>query len=307
MTIGDKIRKYRNLRGLTQEELGKRVGLQRDRIRQYETNVRTPKADLLKKIADQLDIDVSALSDVDIRDEVDLMHVLFDAEDTYGIDVVKKDGKTMLVFDDTNIDHSVITTYLSLWCDKRRTLGIAKDNSKRDEYLEWQGQFGTQAESFKTEIMNRIDKKYASYVNNASPKAGSTTSIVHVLRKLEPGILIDTAYNNGNPGLVFDADKILNEESENFAEFLIKMKSIMASGGNILTDVIYDGSQIKIAYFFPYAAFSVITSFADDLISYNKERDTYSSIAKEEYEKKLDSDMKLYDLDIDSILNEHKK
>ena len=80
MTIGDKIRKYRNLRGITQEELGKRVGLPRDRIRQYETNVRSPKPDLLKKFAEQLNVDVAALSDVDIRDEEDLMHVLFDAE-----------------------------------------------------------------------------------------------------------------------------------------------------------------------------------------------------------------------------------
>jgi len=43
MTIGEKIRKYRTFKGLTQAELGKMVGLSGDRIRQYESDVRTQK------------------------------------------------------------------------------------------------------------------------------------------------------------------------------------------------------------------------------------------------------------------------
>ena len=56
MTIGQKIRFYRDLRGYTQAELGSKVHLQADRIRQYETNVRTPKMDKLKEIADELHV-----------------------------------------------------------------------------------------------------------------------------------------------------------------------------------------------------------------------------------------------------------
>ncbi len=44
MTLGDKIRKYRTLKGLTQAQLGVKVKLTgdriRDRIRQYENDAR---------------------------------------------------------------------------------------------------------------------------------------------------------------------------------------------------------------------------------------------------------------------------
>ena len=40
MTLGDKIRKYRTLKGLTQAQLGSMVKLTGDRIRQYENDVR---------------------------------------------------------------------------------------------------------------------------------------------------------------------------------------------------------------------------------------------------------------------------
>ena len=61
MTIGNKIRLFRDLRGYTQAELGQKVGLPGDRIRQYENDVRTPKADMLKAIADALDVDVKEI------------------------------------------------------------------------------------------------------------------------------------------------------------------------------------------------------------------------------------------------------
>ena len=43
MTLGDKIRKYRTLKGLTQAQLGSMVKLTGDRIRQYDNDVRKPK------------------------------------------------------------------------------------------------------------------------------------------------------------------------------------------------------------------------------------------------------------------------
>lgn len=311
MTIGDKIRKYRTLRGLTQEELGNRLGMKRDRIRQYETGVRTPKADLLEKIAEQLDVDVASLSDIDIRDDEDLMHVLFDAENKYKIEVIKNNGQTMLVFDDSDLSHSAITTYLSLWSDKRKALGITKDNidasQKKNEYEDWQGQFGTQAEAFKSDIKNRIEKKYAPLTGKSSKDAGSTSDIIRILKQLEPGILIDTTYNNGNPGLIFDVEEVLKEDRESFAKFLIKLKSIESLGAKVQSDIIYNGTQIMIAYYFPYPGFSVITSIAEDLITYNKNISSYSYIAKEEYEKHLESNMKTYDMDVKSIIQEGQK
>ena len=87
MTIGEKIRYFRLLRGYTQAELGDKLGLQADRIRQYENDVRTPKADLLKNIADSLDVDVEALSDINVQNATDIMHILFEIEDKHTIDI----------------------------------------------------------------------------------------------------------------------------------------------------------------------------------------------------------------------------
>ena len=61
MTLGEKIKKIRTFRGMTQRELGVAVGFDEkgadNRIAQYETNYRVPKNDLLKKMAEALHVD----------------------------------------------------------------------------------------------------------------------------------------------------------------------------------------------------------------------------------------------------------
>ena len=61
MTVGDKIKKIRAFRGMTQKELGVAIGLEEkgadNRVAQYETNYRVPKKDLLNKIAEVLRVD----------------------------------------------------------------------------------------------------------------------------------------------------------------------------------------------------------------------------------------------------------
>ena len=60
-SIGGKIKKYRELRGWTQKELGLRAGFAESsadvRIAQYEKNKRIPKENVLKDIAVALGID----------------------------------------------------------------------------------------------------------------------------------------------------------------------------------------------------------------------------------------------------------
>ena len=58
MTVGDKIKKIRTFRGMTQKELGLAIGFEEkgadNRIAQYETNYRVPKRELLDKMAEAL-------------------------------------------------------------------------------------------------------------------------------------------------------------------------------------------------------------------------------------------------------------
>lgn len=60
MTIGEKIKRIRNFRGMTQRELGLAVGFDentaKNRITLYENGYRTPKKDMLDKLAKALNV-----------------------------------------------------------------------------------------------------------------------------------------------------------------------------------------------------------------------------------------------------------
>ena len=65
MTIGQRIKKIRIFRGMTQKELGTMMGfgLNGDiRIAQYESGVRTPKKQMLLKMADVLCVQPAVFS-----------------------------------------------------------------------------------------------------------------------------------------------------------------------------------------------------------------------------------------------------
>lgn len=61
--IGERMRKIRNDRGLTQKELGQKAGIAEPTIRRYELGKLNPKIGTLRKIADALGVDVADLDD----------------------------------------------------------------------------------------------------------------------------------------------------------------------------------------------------------------------------------------------------
>ena len=58
MTTGELIRAARKKAGLTQKELGAKLGVSGAMIAQYETGVRTPKIETLQKISNALNLDI---------------------------------------------------------------------------------------------------------------------------------------------------------------------------------------------------------------------------------------------------------
>ena len=56
MTKGEKIKRIRQHRGMTQKELGDAVGLTANRIAQYEMGYRVPKATLLEKMVEAFNV-----------------------------------------------------------------------------------------------------------------------------------------------------------------------------------------------------------------------------------------------------------
>ena len=87
--IGARIRAIRNAKGMSQAELGEKVGLNADRIQKYENGVRKPKADMLKSIADALGVSTLALADPVITNYIGAMYAMFELENTYNMKIEK--------------------------------------------------------------------------------------------------------------------------------------------------------------------------------------------------------------------------
>lgn len=103
MAIGERIRFFRNLRGMTQKYLGQVVGFPEKtadiRMAQYESGSRTPKAELTESLAGALGVSPLALSVPDIDSYLGLMHTLFTLEDNYGLKISEMDGEVCLKVD----------------------------------------------------------------------------------------------------------------------------------------------------------------------------------------------------------------
>ena len=71
MTVGEKIKYYRNIRGISQEMLGNLSGINPATIKKYEYGIRNPKPDQLLKITNALGISIKLDEQVDMRFEAE--------------------------------------------------------------------------------------------------------------------------------------------------------------------------------------------------------------------------------------------
>ena len=96
MATGERIRFFRTLRGMTQKYLGMLLGFPPTsadvRMAQYESEDRTPKADLTAQMAEALDVSPRAIAVPDIDSMDGLMHTLFALEDRRLIRILDADG-----------------------------------------------------------------------------------------------------------------------------------------------------------------------------------------------------------------------
>ena len=64
--ISDLIKKYRKLKGMTQEQLCKAAGISISTLKKYENNDRNPKPEQLQKIADALQVSVNVFMPLEV-------------------------------------------------------------------------------------------------------------------------------------------------------------------------------------------------------------------------------------------------
>ena len=161
MTVGDKIKKIRTFRGMTQKELGLAIGLEEkgadNRIAQYETNYRVPKRELLDKMAEALRVDRQNFYTIAPGSAEDFMRTFFWLdEDSPGairlFQLVRNPGKTG-ASDDTSVryndnddwpihppvgiyfQYGLVDEFMHEWLLRQQELDTGEIT--RDEYFEW--------------------------------------------------------------------------------------------------------------------------------------------------------------------------
>lgn len=141
--IGEKIRKYRTYRNLTQKKLAELCHISESAIRNYELGNRYPDDDIIMSISDALEIDRAALIDPDPSDVFSAEHIFMDFEQLYGIVPKMIDGELHFVFenpDDSLPNKEIINRYIMKelllhWCSFREAL--SNGVITQEQYFEW--------------------------------------------------------------------------------------------------------------------------------------------------------------------------
>lgn len=140
MAIGERIRFFRNLRGMTQKYLGQMVGFPEKtadiRMAQYESGSKSPKAELTENLAGVLGVSPLALSVPDIDSYLGLMHTLFTLEDRYGLTVETGEiGVSLRVDPRKGKDAAELSEMLNAWAEQAEKYRNGKIN--REDYDKW--------------------------------------------------------------------------------------------------------------------------------------------------------------------------
>lgn len=140
MAIGERIHFFRNLRGITQKQLGMIIGFPEKsadvRMAQYENGSRKPKEDVTSALATALDVSTHALNVPNIDSTEGLMHTLFLLEDKYGLYVDKTDKEICLrvnVFKGN--EATILNKMINTWY--KESLKLKSGEIDKNEYDKW--------------------------------------------------------------------------------------------------------------------------------------------------------------------------
>lgn len=133
--IGRRIRAIRVEKGLSQAELGESVGLNANRIQQYENGARNPKLELCKQIAEVLEVEASALLDPQIANYIGAMYTFFEMETFYDLRLKEVDGQMCICFGESQFDPHVssMNNNLKVWFERRKKMESDLLNAATEE------------------------------------------------------------------------------------------------------------------------------------------------------------------------------
>ena len=168
MAIGERIRFFRNLKGMTQKYLGMQIGFSEKtadiRMAQYESGTRTPIAEATNDLAKILDVSPQALTVPDIDSYNGLMHTLFALEDLYGFRIDTLSDEVCI-----RLDKGMGTNYITMlemfsaWQEQSEK--FKNGEISKEEYDQWRYNYPALDES------HTFAKTPGDTVNDAMLKA----------------------------------------------------------------------------------------------------------------------------------------
>ena len=140
MTTGEKIKYFRNMRGISQETLGQLSGINSATIKKYEYEIRNPKPDQLLKIVNALGINI--FMDFNIETVSDVLSLLFKLDDQIDMNFeADKDDEgnfkpaTVKLSFKNNLINKKLCTYMKA-LQIRENMINAKDEYSEEEYAD---------------------------------------------------------------------------------------------------------------------------------------------------------------------------
>ena len=269
MTLGEKIRKYRLLRNKTQKQLGLDIGFSKTaadvRVNQYENDKVVPKEDVMEKLAKALDVHPSAISNIDLHYDIDLIRALFLMEEQYGMKIERTPEQTMLLFDNQREGNENMSSFLYAWFSQRRSAYASSETlSEADQkrYDLWKGRFPNDLFTYWSEGYDALIESYNPLVQSLLRRKDSRITklselISHIRAMIEQGIHVtarDELWGPADGGLSLSflmaelKDTTKKERQQAFATFLVDMGTLKEYGMEIRNNFTLDESGIHISY-----------------------------------------------------------
>lgn len=138
MSSGYLFRKFRELRGLTQKSLGKKVSLDDVRIRQYELDIRSPKEDVLNNISSALNVRPEYFKEPSYPYNFEeVIRLLFKLEDSIPIGIRKVDINGTPVHSLVFLGHNILKIDKTLEAWTQMQFRFMDGEISWEEYEDW--------------------------------------------------------------------------------------------------------------------------------------------------------------------------
>jgi transcriptional regulator with XRE-family HTH domain len=162
MTIGEKIKTYRKMRGISQKTLGELAGgINEVTIRKYEAGDRNPKPEQLLKIANALGISINIFMDFDIETVSDVLSLIFKMDEQLDIEFTGKKNKKGEYNPDSvslKFNNPTINNRLAKWAQTRdlvqKTVDARNEFETEEEYQNEVADMREKADEIKQHLMD---------------------------------------------------------------------------------------------------------------------------------------------------------